>query len=84
MSQEMIDAIFVLKTQAPVDTGLSYDGQHGFGWIDNRGWQVFFGTNVDDIELKFNVYHAIVDKLSSEGITPAFISVEYLHSPYYH
>jgi hypothetical protein len=84
MAQEMIDAIFVLKTQAPVEAGLSYDGQHGFGWIDNRGWQVFFGTNVDDIESKINVYHAIVNKLSSEGITPAFISIEYLHSPYYY
>jgi len=84
MSQEMIDSIFILKTRAPAGTDLSYDGQHGFGWIDNRGWLVYFGTNVDDIESKINVYQAIVDKLSSEGIIPTFISVEYLHSPYYY
>jgi len=36
-----------------------------------------------DMEMKLSVYQAMVDRLQSEGIQPALISVEYVHAPYY-
>lgn len=83
LPQEDIDAIFVLKTQAPEGTALMYDGNHGYGWTDPRGWQVFFGTKMQDIDSKLLVYQAVVKKLEGEGITPNLINVAYLHAPYY-
>jgi hypothetical protein len=35
------------------------------------------------MEMKLLVYQAIVDRLQKEGITPALISVENVHAPYY-
>lgn len=83
MNQDYINAIFLLKTQAPEGTTLVYDSHHGFGWVDSRGWQVFFGTNLEDIDPKIYVYRAVVQKLEGEGITPELISVAFLHAPYY-
>jgi cell division protein FtsQ len=83
MPQVYIDAVFFLKTQAPEGTTLLFDGHHGFGWVDPRGWQVFFGTKMDDIESKLLVYRAVVEKLEGEGITPSLINVAFVHAPYY-
>jgi hypothetical protein len=83
LSQSHINAVFVLKTQAPEGTILVYDVNHGFGWTDPRGWQVFFGTKIEDIDSKLQVYQAVVAKLEAEDITPSLINVAYLHAPYY-
>ncbi len=83
MPQVYINAIFILKKQAPEGTTLIYDASHGFGWTDPGGWQVFFGTEINDIDSKLNVYYAVVDKLEGEGITPSIVSVAFLHAPYY-
>ena len=83
MSEKYINAIFKLKPQAPENSSLLYDGTRGFGWADPRGWNVFFGSEIDDIDSKLHVYYAIVENLEGEGITPGLISVAYLHAPYY-
>ena len=83
MPQEYIDGVFILKTQAPEGTTLMYDSQHGFGWADPRGWQVYFGTQLEDIDSKLHVYRAVVQELEGDGITPRLINVAFLHSPYY-
>ena len=67
----------------PAETVLVYDSAHGLGWNDPNGWDVFFGVEDQDMDMKLLVYQALVDRLKSEGITPALISVEYLHAPYY-
>jgi hypothetical protein len=67
----------------PADTLLVYDSEHGLGWNDPNGWEVFFGAEDQDMEMKLMVYQALVDRLQSEGIQPALISVEYVHAPYY-
>lgn len=79
---EMVSAILSLSAVVPANTPIIYDARHGLGWADGRGWQVYFG-DVQDINVKMNVYTAIVKKLKKESIKPALISVEFVHAPYY-
>lgn len=81
--EEYINAVFELNSRTPKKSRLIFDKSRGFGWADPRGWKVFFGTEIRDIESKLQVYYAVVEKLEGEGITPDLISVAYLHAPYY-
>ena len=83
LSPDLVSGILVLGAKMPADTLLAYDSEHGLGWNDPNGWEVFFGAEDQDIEMKLSVYQAMVDRLQSEGIQPALISVEYVHAPYY-
>jgi cell division protein FtsQ len=83
LSSDLVSAILALGAKMPVDTLLVYDSEHGLGWNDPKGWEVFFGSEDQDMEMKLEVYQALVDRLESEGIQPALISVEYVHAPYY-
>jgi hypothetical protein len=78
-----VSAITTLGGGLPEDLILIYDGDHGLGWRDPAGWQVYLGLDTDDVAMKLDVYKALVDKLVSEEIHPAMISVEYVHAPYY-
>jgi len=83
LSPELVSAILALSAKMPVDTLLVYDSVHGLGWNDPKGWEVFFGAEDKDTEMKLAVYQALVERLQNEGIQPALISVEYVHAPYY-
>jgi len=83
LSPDLVTAILALGAKMPADTLLVYDSEHGLGWNDPNGWEVFFGMEDQDMEMKLSVYQAMVDRLQSEGIQPALISVEYVHAPYY-
>jgi len=83
LSTDLVSAILALGAKMPADTLLVYDSIHGLGWNDPNGWEVFFGSDDQDMEMKLTVYQALVDRLQSEGIQPALISVEYVHAPYY-
>ncbi len=83
LSPELVSSILALGAKMPVDTLLVYDSEHGLGWNDPLGWEVFFGPEDNDMEMKLIVYQALVERLKGEGIQPALISVEYVHAPYY-
>jgi len=83
ISPDLVNAILELSKKMPADTVLVYDSEHGLGWNDPNGWEVFFGPQDQDMEMKLVVYQTLVTRLQSEGIQPAMISVEYLHAPYY-
>lgn len=80
---ELVNEILALSHEVPENTPIVYDSQHGIGWMDPRGWQVFFGSTDEDIDLKLKVYDKMFRRLKKAGIRPAFISVEHLHAPYY-
>jgi cell division protein FtsQ len=83
LSPELVASILALGAKVPPDTLLVYDSAHGLGWNDPQGWDVFFGPEDQDMEMKLAVYQTLVEKLQSEGIQPALISVEFVHAPYY-
>ena len=83
LSPDLVAAILALGEKMPADTLLVYDSEHGLGWNDPNGWQVYFGQEDQDMEMKLSVYETLVDHLKNEGIQPELISVEYVHAPYY-
>jgi cell division protein FtsQ len=80
---QLVSGILVMSLHAPQETTLRYSQARGLGWHDSRGWEVFFGANTDNLQMKLIVYEAIVNQFSKEGIQPAMVSVEYVHAPYY-
>lgn len=82
MTPEMVTAVLAMAREAPQATPLVYQSQHGLGWKDRRGWEVFFGTG-DQMEMKLRIYDAIVKHLKREDLQPELVSVEYVHAPYY-
>ena len=79
----VINAAAILATQMPKDSSMVYSALNGLGWTDSRGWQVYFGLNLDNITEKLTLYQAIVDQLTQKKIKPAVISVENVHAPFY-
>jgi hypothetical protein len=83
VSPELVKAIQTIAPAVPQGSAVEYDPKYGLGWADSRGWKVYFGTTVDDMALKLQVYKSLVDQLMQKGIHPAFISVQYANAPYY-
>ncbi|MFH1447173.1 MAG: hypothetical protein ABIG43_07195 [Chloroflexota bacterium] len=78
-----IFAVLSLRDVVPDDSVLIFDQQYGLGWDDPRGWQVYFGINTQNIDLKLAQYDVIVEKLQNQNIHPVLISLEFLHAPFY-
>ncbi len=83
ISADLVKAIQTISPSVPQGASLVYDPQYGLGWSDGRGWQAFFGSSAKDMALKLQVYQSLVTSLTQQGITPAFISVQYANAPYY-
>ena len=83
LTPEMVDAILMLNLQVPAGTDMLYHPEHGLGWQDPQGWQVFFGHDPDDMETRMSIYAELVKELVEIGIKPVMISMEFLHAPYY-
>ncbi len=79
----LIESILKLAGQPPAGTPVLYNPKYGLGWNDPGGWKVYFGTKVDDMDLKLQQYRVIVDSLSMQNIHPVLISVEFAHAPFY-
>ena len=80
---EFIQALFALQAYLPEGSTLQYDPGFGLGWQDPRGWLVYFGSDISNIDLKLVEYETIIAELQAENLTPALISLEFLYAPYY-
>ncbi len=83
VAPDLVKAIQTLSASAPPGSPLIYHPEHGLGWNDNQGWQVFFGIESQDMTLKLQVYQSLVISLTERNIYPAFISIEHTDAPYY-
>ena len=81
--KDLVKAIQTLSQKIPENSPITYDNQHGIGWYDQRGWQVYFGTGGEDMDLKWMVYWKTFKWLKQAGIQPTLIRVEHVHAPYY-
>lgn len=80
---EIVKAILALAPNVPKGISMTFDPQYGIGWQDPRGWSVYFGQNIKDIDMKLKVYQSMVDTFIRQGIQPTLISVEFLDAPFY-
>lgn len=83
ISPQMVSAVLDMASLAPKKASIIYDPDHGLGWSDARGWEVYFGLDVSNMDTKLLIYKALVKQLKANGVQPAFISVEYANAPYY-
>jgi hypothetical protein len=79
----LVNAAFKLSLQVPQGTPILYNPEHGLGWEDPSGWDVYVGLTLNDIEYKLKAYQELIGKLGEEGITPSLVSFERLHAPFY-
>lgn len=80
---KVIETARVLAPYAPQGSALLYDPKYGIGWMDSRGWAVWFGASPEQADMKLRVYVVLVDSLIQRGITPIMINVAYPNAPYY-
>jgi hypothetical protein len=71
-----------LQAKLPEGEHLIYDSTYGLGYLDPRGWEVYFGKD-GDMQQKVRVYEAIKTHLEDRSIPAAFVSVESVSAPYY-
>jgi hypothetical protein len=83
VSADMVSAIKLLAQQVPSGGSLVYDSRYGLGWIDPRGWQVYFGSGSREMPARLSVYQALLGLFEKKGIAPSFVSVQFPTAPYY-
>lgn len=83
MDSSLLTGVLQLNAWMPDEPYLLYQKQRGLGWEDVRGWDVFVGAKLENINDKMVMYETIVRELEGQGIDPSMVSVEFLHAPYY-
>lgn len=83
MSPTMVASIIALSEFVPEGVALRFDTLHGFGWTDPAGWEVYFGMDDENMQMKLSIYTEIIHRLKADGVQPALVSLEYLGAPYY-
>jgi hypothetical protein len=83
LDPEMVSVLLSMSQYMPQGAKMVFNSDNGFGWHDDRGWNVYFGSQMNEIDQKLEIYQAVVERLQADGIQPALISMEFLHAPYY-
>lgn len=83
MDAATLKAVVGMNAILPTGASLVYDPVSGMGWRDPGGWEVYFGTDLSNVEFKLVEYQTILARLNEMGLTPAMISVEHVDSPYF-
>ncbi|RMF45467.1 MAG: FtsQ-type POTRA domain-containing protein [Anaerolineae bacterium] len=83
LPSDVVAACLQVGRLAPQGAPLVFSREHGLGWQDPLGWQVYFGMHLDDITEKLRTYAALVQYLQTNDIHPVFVSLEYSRAPYY-
>lgn len=80
---EFVQGVLTLLGYVPEGSVLQYDPAFGLGWQDPNGWLVYFGKDIENIDVKLAEYQTIIAELREKNLTPALISLEFLHAPFY-
>lgn len=80
---DFVQAVVSFKDFLPEGSDLQYDPRFGLGWIDPNGWLVYFGKDTTNIDIKLAEYETILTALEKRQVTPALISLEFMHAPFY-
>lgn len=83
LDSNLLLGVLQLNAWMPNEKTLLYQKQRGLGWSDSRGWDVFVGQKLENINDKMVMYETIVRNLEEQGIEPSLVSVEFLNAPYY-
>lgn len=81
LQASLVEAILFLAQNAPDNVVFTYDLEHGLGWIDRRGWRVYFGE-ARLLDVKMVLYKTILEHLKAQDTRPELISVESVEAPF--
>jgi cell division septal protein FtsQ len=79
---DVVTGALQLRSMYPNIDVLHFDANDGLGYMDGRGWEVWFGIGTDMPE-KILIYNAIVDDLLARGIFPYVVNLANPDAPYY-
>ena len=79
----LLTSALVLSKRLPDKAILIYKDKEGLGWRDSRGWDVYFGKGIEELDMKISMVQAIVDQLNQKKVKPVYINLEYINAPYY-
>jgi cell division protein FtsQ len=80
---DILQAAQKLSEQLGTGAVIVYSAGQGLGWSDPRGWKVYIGSSLNNIDAKVKVYRTLVDKVLAQGAQPTLFNVEFLDAPYY-
>jgi len=83
LSPQLVGTVLAMGPYLPEGKSLMFNRERGFGWEDPRGWNVFFGKDLDQVDQKLVTYKTLSEQLVNSGIQPSLISMEFLYAPYY-
>ena len=83
IDSNLLVGILQLNAWMPDEPYLLYQKVRGLGWEDVRGWDVYVGQKLENINDKMVMYETIVRELEDQDINPSMVSVEFLYAPYY-
>jgi hypothetical protein len=78
----LMKTVASLSKHLPEVQSWDFDLDHGLGFVDGNGWQVYFGTS-GDIPMKVRIYRSIAEKLIVDNVQITMVSVEDQSAPYY-
>ncbi len=64
----LLTAALQLNAWMPNEKTLLYQNKRGLGWKDARGWDVFVGQKLEDINDKMVMYETVVRELEKQGV----------------
>ena len=78
-----LSAIRALHILLPELSEMRYSQDSGIGFLTKEGWPVYLGFDEQDMEAKLTVLVALRRQLMAQNVTPEFINLERVESPYY-
>ena len=84
MDPNLLKTMIDLPGKISIDSNLVYNSLNGLGWKDSRGWDVYIGSDLGNIDQRLTIYESLIANLDQQGIKPSeMVSVEFINAPFY-
>lgn len=84
MDPNLLKTMIDLPGKISIDSNLVYNSLNGLGWKDARGWDVYIGSDLGNIDQKLTIYESLIASLDQQAIKPSeLVSVEFINAPFY-
>lgn len=84
MDPKLLKTMIDLPGKISIDSNLVYNSLNGLGWKDSRGWDVYIGRDLGNIDQRLTIYELLIASLDQQGIKPSeMVSVEIINAPFY-
>ncbi len=82
VGMDVVSGALQMRTLFPQIGVLRFNPEKGLGYVDQKGWDAWFGIGTDMPE-KILIYNAIVADLQARGIQPSEVNVDNPDAPFY-